>query len=42
MKEVDATKREELRFADGPLAETLGQLTLSIELGPRNAGVSPE
>jgi hypothetical protein len=40
MEEVDATKREELRFADGSLVETLGQLTLSIELGLRNAGFS--
>lgn len=42
MEEVDATKREELRFADGPLVETLGQLTLSIQLGSRNAGFSQE
>lgn len=42
MDEVDTTKREELRFADGPLVESLGQLTLSIELGPRNAEASQE
>jgi hypothetical protein len=42
MEEVDATKREELRFSDGALVETLGQLTLSIQLDPINTGDSQD